>query len=610
MFEKRLLLILASLTMSALIGCSSKGGGDDDLDITEIQEIEQTGEFSEDEFFASEDVDNLDEEQLVDEVPGLEEDLEVTQQELEASGDEGFEIDLAEDEQDLFEESGLAEEDSIAVNNDFDDEELDNLLDEDLGEDLNADLGEDEIGTELADDDLDIESEELALESEDDLFRDLEDDSDTTISSDDTSFDDDQPSSEILAEDGIDYSLEASDNYDASASEIISEDINVDVDYSNALAEDSSLEFGATEEAQAPKAFIPVKKMKTVPYDRNGVLVNAIYFVRQGDTLRDIADKVYGAGSAVDFTIVNPHLNSGNLRVGQKVYYNSPTRPQDRSRLLTYYEDARAPIMYYSASEGDNIREVSKNLLGHSRSWMEVWATNMQIESKASLEAPFQIRYWEGAPSQPSTPVLASNQTSNTKLATNRNNQANLNIEPQRNEIVEDSFEDEVVEEVAVNDTFGSDDLEEPVIEDDFTDELAEDLAAVGSMDEPAADDFNKPNKASANTFDGELANNNKPVENKPVQNLNVNKTNPRNVALNNSGGGFPANKVGGFQGIMNDPAQMGIVGGALLLLLMVGFIVIRRRRAGAEEAIEMESFDFGGETVIDDDINKTQVDI
>jgi hypothetical protein len=63
---------------------------------------------------------------------------------------------------------------------------------------------------------------------------------------------------------------------------------------------------------------------------------------------------------------------------------------------------------YYTSQEGDNIRKVSKQLLGHERSWMEIYATNESVASKGRLPAGLRLRYWqEGAAA--AAPVMAMN---------------------------------------------------------------------------------------------------------------------------------------------------------------------------------------------------------
>jgi|GEM_PF-1360635 len=622
MLKKRILLILSSLYISALVGCSSGGSSQDDTDVTEIQEIEQTGEFSEDEFFASEEVEDLDEAQLVDDAPGVEEDLEVTEGELEAAGEEGFDVDLEGEEDDLFADSGLddedfgdegfGDEDAIGDNVDVSEEDIEGLLDEDFGLDDASEDGEEALFEE--------DGEDLAVESEDDLFRDIEE-GDGEEGGDSFQADATEGlegvAEEDLADDSSfeepDYLSEASDNYDSSteltpestgddgSSDLYAEDISVDVDYSESTDDyaDGSNDYTLAADLDGPvqekKTWIPVKKMKTVPYDRSGVLVNAIYFVRDGDTLSSIGDKIYGSGNAVDFTIVNPHLQPGNLRVAQKVYYNSPRRPQDRARLMTFYDDTRVPAMTYSAQSGENIREISEKLLGHPRSWIEVWAANLEIQSKWDLESPYQIKYWKGNNIN-SAPTPVAQETQDYEPS---NTQADLDIGASNNDINSNNNFDDTAQDLAADSNFDDENFDQDTTGDDFTDELNEDLAAVGSVNEVA--DVND----AINSFEKEQAAIKGQAE---LPSINA-PSNPRNVALNSAGGGFPI-KNGGLAGIMNDPAQMGIIGGAVFLLLLLLFMIIRKRRASSNEAIEMESFDFGGETVIDDEYNKTQVDI
>lgn len=153
------------------------------------------------------------------------------------------------------------------------------------------------------------------------------------------------------------------------------------------------------------KKLIPVKKIADAPFNKNGVLVNAVYVARPGDTIESVSQKIYGADRAEELYTVNPHFRSRPLKTGSKVYYNSPNRPDDNSRLLTYYEDIGLAPEIYVTKEGDNIRAVSKELLGDDRSWMEVWATNPDVESKGELLAGQQLRYWAAT----DVPALANN---------------------------------------------------------------------------------------------------------------------------------------------------------------------------------------------------------
>ena len=164
-----------------------------------------------------------------------------------------------------------------------------------------------------------------------------------------------------------------------------------DTSYSSETTADAG---GYTEDA--PK-LIPVKKIADVPFNKNGVLANTVYIARQGDDLSSISQKIFGADQTAALLQVNPNLSNG-VKVGDKVYYNSPKRPQDAERMLTYYEDSGAPAQSYVAKAGDNIRVVSKSLLGDEHSWKEVWATNMAVDSKDEIAEGTELRYWpEGA---------------------------------------------------------------------------------------------------------------------------------------------------------------------------------------------------------------------
>jgi len=153
--------------------------------------------------------------------------------------------------------------------------------------------------------------------------------------------------------------------------------------------------------------YIPLKKVISQPYMHNGKPVNAIYFARQGDTLKSISQKIFGGDRVDELCSINAVNCSHGLKPGDKYYYNSPQRPSDAEAVKTFYEDAGIPAQTYVAKDGDNIRDLGKTLLGNRRSWMELWATNGDVESKGELTAGTTLRYW------PSTdvalPTLAQN---------------------------------------------------------------------------------------------------------------------------------------------------------------------------------------------------------
>lgn len=138
---------------------------------------------------------------------------------------------------------------------------------------------------------------------------------------------------------------------------------------------------------------VPVKKMKSMSYQRAGANVNRLYVVRPGDDMSSVAQKVSGSTKTDELYNINPHFMGKSLKVGDKVYYSSMKSPND-STMKTYYEDMNIPPQYYTTRDGENIRTLSKKLLGHERSWMEVYATNADVDSKDRLPSGLQLRYW------------------------------------------------------------------------------------------------------------------------------------------------------------------------------------------------------------------------
>ena len=141
---------------------------------------------------------------------------------------------------------------------------------------------------------------------------------------------------------------------------------------------------------------IPVKKIKTYPYNRAGMLVNAVYIARSGDDLHSISQRIYGEDRTSDLLAINPNLQRG-VDVGDKVYYSSPSRPTDAQNLFYYYEDIGASPQQYTVGRGENIRDIAQQLFGERESWKELWAINFEVESKWGLNQGTVLRYWDGS---------------------------------------------------------------------------------------------------------------------------------------------------------------------------------------------------------------------
>lgn len=145
---------------------------------------------------------------------------------------------------------------------------------------------------------------------------------------------------------------------------------------------------------EKPKvASAPLKKIETTPFRREGVLLNAVYMARPGDNFSKISKMIYGDNKkSKELKKVNPGLGP---KVGDKVYYNSPARPDDEGTLKVYYEDAGIQPETYVMQEGDDFRKKSKELLGHDGAWREIYVTN-GMDSTRKVPAGTELKYWKG----------------------------------------------------------------------------------------------------------------------------------------------------------------------------------------------------------------------
>ena len=144
----------------------------------------------------------------------------------------------------------------------------------------------------------------------------------------------------------------------------------------------------------AKKQWIPYKKIKSQAYSAAGFVVNAAYIARSGEDIQSISNTIFGSDQVSQLYAINPHLKAKSVKVGDKIYYQSPNRPQDSSQLLFYFEDRGIQPSYHQIQAGENIRTIASQLLGHAESWKEIWATNPDLQSKGRLDQPVTIKYW------------------------------------------------------------------------------------------------------------------------------------------------------------------------------------------------------------------------
>lgn len=163
-------------------------------------------------------------------------------------------------------------------------------------------------------------------------------------------------------------------------------------------AKNSSPDLGGGGDApkKEAKPVASYRKIETTPWKEGGKLLNTVYVSRKGDTWGNVSQMIYGADKASALKKMNPAIKGRQLKVGDKVYFNSTHRPDDDSKVLTYYEDSGIAPEVYIAKSGDNLKKVAKELIGSSDSWKELYATN-DFESKSALDEGTQIKYWKGA---------------------------------------------------------------------------------------------------------------------------------------------------------------------------------------------------------------------
>lgn len=149
---------------------------------------------------------------------------------------------------------------------------------------------------------------------------------------------------------------------------------------------------------EKPKvAAVSLQKIPEKPMKKKGMILNSVYFARPNDTLASISQTIYGSDKVNDLKKANPSYAKKEPKPGDKVYYNSPNRPQDSEKMMTYFEDNGIASKTYTTQEGDDLKKISAKLLGYPNAWKEVWASN-SVDSKGKVEPGIELKYWDAAP--------------------------------------------------------------------------------------------------------------------------------------------------------------------------------------------------------------------
>jgi len=164
----------------------------------------------------------------------------------------------------------------------------------------------------------------------------------------------------------------------------------------------------AETEPVVKKVNTDLKLSDVAPYAYEGGFVNTVYIARPKEKLKDISQTIFGSNKTKELKKINTFLKAREVRAGDKIFYVSPNRPSDSARMITYYEDTGMVPETYVAKKGDDLKKISKNLLGYDKAWKEVWATNA-IETKSKLSEGDTFRYWKSAATI-TTPPVAQNE--------------------------------------------------------------------------------------------------------------------------------------------------------------------------------------------------------
>lgn len=152
-----------------------------------------------------------------------------------------------------------------------------------------------------------------------------------------------------------------------------------------------------------------VSKINEDPFYRNQVLMNAVYIARPGDTMAKISQKIYGQDRVSELVNNNSHLKGSTVDPGDKIYYNSPKRSDDKSQIKFFYEDMGFDPKIYVTKSRDNVKKIGRDLLGFEAGWKELWAINPAIQTQGRLPTGIQVKYWLG--NEEKAPILSDTKT-------------------------------------------------------------------------------------------------------------------------------------------------------------------------------------------------------
>ena len=125
--------------------------------------------------------------------------------------------------------------------------------------------------------------------------------------------------------------------------------------------------------------------VETTPFEKEGFLLNGIYFVRGSEeSWSSLSQKLYGRP---DRDQLIKQWNKGQpLNIGSAIYYNSPSRPEDRSAMKPFAMDFGSSLEKHVVQRGESLSQIAAQMYGDPMSWKEISALNPDIQNPDRIE--------------------------------------------------------------------------------------------------------------------------------------------------------------------------------------------------------------------------------
>lgn len=112
--------------------------------------------------------------------------------------------------------------------------------------------------------------------------------------------------------------------------------------------------------------------------------LNAYYFVTGDESWGTLSQKFYGREDRAE--LLAQWNRGASVAVGTVIYYNSPFRPQDREKMLSFGEDFGQPFERRTIASGDSLSKIAGQMWGNVHAWPAIAAVNPQLAHPDVIE--------------------------------------------------------------------------------------------------------------------------------------------------------------------------------------------------------------------------------